>query len=144
MQDKILPEIFILKRASRVIFVQYLFSQMFFSTDLKTIIDSVLDNDNEYKYDEIFLNKLIKIYNNYNSVINDLFMKYNKRNDNIDQLVLAVLIAGITELFLNEPKIVISEYLKIGDMLHINSSFINGILDKISIELRRIVDQSNN
>ena len=120
------------RRASRVIFVQYIFSNLFEPSDLPEIINHLKNEDEDFICNEEFLNQLSVAYRENTDLILELFHKHNHRGENIDQLAIAVLISATTEMLINEIKVVIKEYLKISDILEINSKFIHRILDQIA------------
>lgn len=121
------------RRASRIIFVEYLFSNIFSNNSLKEIIN-ILKNEEEEDiiYNEDFLKELYNNFNKNKDQILDLINIYNNRQENIDKIVVAILQAAVSEMFINQAKVVISEYLKIADLLDVNSAFINGVLNSVA------------
>lgn len=119
------------RRASRVIFVEFLFSNLFTETTLKEMEATLKLEDPDYYLNEPFLKILEDSFNKNNDQIYTLIEIYNNRQDNIDLIIYAILVAATAEMFCNDGKLVISEYLKIGDIFEVNSAFLNGVLDKI-------------
>jgi transcription termination factor NusB len=119
------------RRASRVILVQYIFSNLFEKISMEEIIDVFQKNEEDFYYNEEFLKNIYEIFLSKSKEIFLMIEDTNNRKNNIDQLILASLIAATSEMFINSPGVVIKEYLKISDLLLIDGSFVNGVLNKI-------------
>lgn len=116
-------------RATRILFIQYVFSNIFIKTDIDKTIHILKLEDEDFFYDEKFLPILLKTYDEKQDLILDNMKNIEK---NIDMLVYSVILGAVTEMFTNKPKVVISEYLKISDLLELNTAFINAMLDNVS------------
>lgn len=134
------------KRYSRILLVQYIFSNKFNETSIEKLIedlkkiDSYLEEDienyeitNEILYSEELLNELIKIYqDNFDNIWEEVTFHC----PSTDNLLLSILAAGITEIIHKQKKlkdkykIIITEYMKISDLFDLPSNIVNAVLNK--------------
>lgn len=122
------------RRASRAIFVQFLFSNLFETCELNQILDVLKNEDEEFYCNDQFLNDLHASYEKNSEEISHMIFVANNRGQNLDQLALAIITSAVTEMFINSPKVAMKEHLKISDMLEMDGSFINGVLNKIYLD----------
>lgn len=107
-------------RLSRCIFINYIYSNFFISTDIIAIKSSL----DVRECNEQLLNNLIVFYESHKD---EILITSNIN----DKFLYSILFAGICELFIEkEYKIIISEYTKIAIAYNLNSNIINGILQE--------------
>ena len=136
-----IPKITEGRRASRIIFVQYIFSQLFHNEDLDSIIDILKIENEDLKYNDKFLRALKDTFTEKIDESESLIEMFVTRD--LDNLKYSIIIAAVTEFSLNDHALVISEYLKISDIFEIKPGFINGVLDNISKKFKKGPDSTN-
>ncbi len=118
------------RSASRRIFIEYIFSQLFGEEDMETVVNCLKVDEPKLEYNEKYLIKLIDTFHknkeNSENLITEFIIK------ELDNMKYVIIMAGISEFHLNDPALVISEYLKISDFFELQSPFIHGILDNIA------------
>ena len=124
------------RKSSRLVFFKFVFSNLFSDSNLEDVQNALKKIGEDHIADPKFLQQLYINFEKNKDQIYKLIEKYNNRKKNIDMIIFAVLLSATSELFLHDSKLVISEYLKICDIFNLNSSFINGVLDKISKEIK--------
>ncbi len=114
------------KRITRLLFVIYLYNKFYFNFEKipdnlwNDCLDSFEITEKDVDWD--LLHKL----QTSEHKIDDCLIDYN----NMDWLTASVIRCGLVELSFNwEPKLIISESLKISDLLNLNDKYINGFLD---------------
>lgn len=110
---------------ARICFIQYVFA--FFSGYYSLELFVYHIQTISYQINELLLlelmEKFIHEYKNVLDIVNQL------RTTSLDATSRALICAGITELRCGSPhKLIIKEYLKLGDIFEVNSGLINGIL----------------
>lgn len=119
---------FIEKHKARFIFVQYIYSNYFVKSTLTNILKSLEIED----YDKDFLKLLIDDFKKYQNLFEDKIAHFFL--DSSDILLRSIILAGFIEYQTNkEKKIIIKEYLLIGDELNSKAGNINKILDSLLI-----------
>jgi transcription termination factor NusB len=119
------------RRASRAIFVEFIYANLFGLVSLSILLEVLQIDEEDFSVNSDYLNKLMKSFDENKDKIYALVEKYNNRKQNIDQVILSIIIASTTEMFINNSNVVIAEYMKISDILGCNTNFVNGILDII-------------
>jgi transcription termination factor NusB len=114
------------KRITRILFVIYLYNKFYFNFEKipDTLWNDCLDSF-EITEKDVDWDLLHKLQTN-ECKIDECLIDYN----NMDWLTASVIRCGLVELSCNwQPKLIISEALKIADLLNLNDKYINGFLD---------------
>ena len=133
------------KRITRVLFVIYLYNKFYFNFEKipdnlwHDCLDSLEMTDKDVDWD--LLHKL----QTHECEIDEFIIDYN----NMDWLTASVIRCGLIELSFNwQPKLIISEAMKICDILNLNSKYINAFLDNYikskTDNNNTIIDDNNN
>lgn len=111
------------KRVTRLLFVIYIYNKEYFDfSDNNEILWQNCLNSYELTNMDLDLDFLYKLQNQK--------IDYDIDFSSMDLITTCIIKGGLTELlFFNEPKLIISEAMKLADLLNVNSKYINGFLD---------------
>jgi hypothetical protein len=113
------------KRINRLIFTQFCFSSFFNNENIIDYLRIIRDEFEEYK--DLDFSLLYSLNETLYANKQEIIQKVDRLN--VDCQVKAILVAAFTEKMINnEPKLIISEYLKIADSFNVDYKFINGFL----------------